>query len=225
MSRLVPLGDIVAYLARRAADYPADIFPDPPRGEHGKTIDACSARAIRTILGSCIKELESGEWIDHVREVERLEPLPSRAADRGDHFAEMQAAHTSVIVSRARCATCGGSGFAPGPVADSSSYSDLDALDAARRAAAPGPYRVWDQDPAVGCFWKEGLPVGSVCIETLNGIGALGEAIGAGTDERNARWIIAACNAVPKLVAELRKLRAVLKGGLGTTGAEAKRDG
>lgn len=57
---------VVAYLERRAADYPLDMFPDPLPGEHGFSVDACSARAIRTILRSCIKELESGEWRDHL---------------------------------------------------------------------------------------------------------------------------------------------------------------
>ena len=30
--------------------YPADVFLEPPPGEHGTTVDACSARALRAIL-------------------------------------------------------------------------------------------------------------------------------------------------------------------------------
>ena len=30
-----------------ASMYPTDIFSDPPPGEHGRTVDACSARAMR----------------------------------------------------------------------------------------------------------------------------------------------------------------------------------
>jgi NTP pyrophosphatase (non-canonical NTP hydrolase) len=33
-----------------AAHYPVSVFPPPSPGEHGKTVDACSARAIRCIL-------------------------------------------------------------------------------------------------------------------------------------------------------------------------------
>lgn len=32
-----------------AGHYPADIWIEPSRGEHGKTVDGCSARAIRSI--------------------------------------------------------------------------------------------------------------------------------------------------------------------------------
>lgn len=32
------------------AAYPERFFPEPPAGQHGRTIDACSARALRGVL-------------------------------------------------------------------------------------------------------------------------------------------------------------------------------
>lgn len=37
--------------------YPEDQFPEPPPGEHGETVDACSARAYRTCLKSVYNEI------------------------------------------------------------------------------------------------------------------------------------------------------------------------
>jgi len=31
--------------------YPLDVFPEPPPGEHGDTVDACSARMGRHVIG------------------------------------------------------------------------------------------------------------------------------------------------------------------------------
>lgn len=65
MSR-VEVSVVVEYLHARLASYPLDVFPEPPAGEHGRDVDACSARAIRFILGSCISEIESGKWREYI---------------------------------------------------------------------------------------------------------------------------------------------------------------
>ena len=39
--------------------YPADVFMEPPRGEHGQTLDACSARALRGILPNIARDIRS----------------------------------------------------------------------------------------------------------------------------------------------------------------------
>ena len=44
-----------------AKAYPTTVFLEPEEGEHGQTVDACSARAIRTVLP---------EVAEKVREVE-----------------------------------------------------------------------------------------------------------------------------------------------------------
>lgn len=36
-----------AWLTRMGLNYPQDIFEEPPKGEHGETVDTCSARALR----------------------------------------------------------------------------------------------------------------------------------------------------------------------------------
>lgn len=37
--------------------YPEGLFPEPPAGEHGGTVDACSARAYRACLKSVYNEI------------------------------------------------------------------------------------------------------------------------------------------------------------------------
>ena len=39
------------------AAYPTDIFPEPPPGEHGKTVDACSARMGRIVARGIAKAI------------------------------------------------------------------------------------------------------------------------------------------------------------------------
>ena len=50
--------DVIALLEERLGRYPVDVFPEPPPGEHGATVDACSARAIRFVLRSLIDDLK-----------------------------------------------------------------------------------------------------------------------------------------------------------------------
>ena len=37
--------------------YTTDLFPEPPKGEHGKTIDSCSARMSRVMADGVQKEI------------------------------------------------------------------------------------------------------------------------------------------------------------------------
>ena len=39
--------------------YPVDVFPTPPRGKHGKTVDSCSAAALRAMLPNLARTLQS----------------------------------------------------------------------------------------------------------------------------------------------------------------------
>jgi hypothetical protein len=48
--RVAALGDV----------YPTDIFEEPPVGEHAKTVDGCSARALRWAAKAWAKELRGG---------------------------------------------------------------------------------------------------------------------------------------------------------------------
>jgi len=43
-----------------ATRYPVDIFGDPPKGFHGATTDACSAKALRTILPNVAAAIREG---------------------------------------------------------------------------------------------------------------------------------------------------------------------
>lgn len=43
----------------RLEHYPTDIFTAPPPQQHGKTVDACSARAIRAILPSLANQIRA----------------------------------------------------------------------------------------------------------------------------------------------------------------------
>ena len=44
-------------LEEQATHYPEKIFREPPPGEHGKTVDGCSARALRTALPEIAKAI------------------------------------------------------------------------------------------------------------------------------------------------------------------------
>lgn len=44
--------------------YPKSVFPDPPAGKHGGTVDACSARAIRLALKCILAEIKNGTGKD-----------------------------------------------------------------------------------------------------------------------------------------------------------------
>lgn len=41
------------------AAYPEDIFPNLPKGKHGKTVDGCAANALRAVLPHIIKDLRA----------------------------------------------------------------------------------------------------------------------------------------------------------------------
>ena len=41
--------------------YPLSVFPEPPRGEHGSTIDTCSARMGRHVIGRLMEIIEECE--------------------------------------------------------------------------------------------------------------------------------------------------------------------
>lgn len=49
---------IIELLEKRIGMYPEDIFPDPPPGQHGDTVDTCSARAIRHVLNTLITDIK-----------------------------------------------------------------------------------------------------------------------------------------------------------------------
>jgi hypothetical protein len=42
--------ECAALIGRYLSTYPPDIFIEPPRGQHGTTVDSCSARALRGVL-------------------------------------------------------------------------------------------------------------------------------------------------------------------------------
>jgi hypothetical protein len=64
----------------------------------------------------------------------------------------------------------------------------------------PLPVRVWAQSPEVGCSWKDDLPRYSVCVETLGGISALGEAVAAFPRPEQAEEYVAIKEALPALL-------------------------
>ena len=53
--------DVLTDLRYRLHAYSPDIFIEPPAGEHGETIDACSARALRWLLSNLIEQIEGME--------------------------------------------------------------------------------------------------------------------------------------------------------------------
>ena len=54
--------ELADWLERRAGDYPEDIWTPPPPGEHGKTVDGCSAAALRLMAPKWAQWVRSGEW-------------------------------------------------------------------------------------------------------------------------------------------------------------------
>lgn len=50
--------EIVTLIRQWKASYPRRLFKDPPAGKHGKTVDTCSARAIRMVLRCILKDLK-----------------------------------------------------------------------------------------------------------------------------------------------------------------------
>lgn len=44
-----------------AKAYPPNVFLEPPPGEHGKTVDGCSARALREILPAVADKVRESE--------------------------------------------------------------------------------------------------------------------------------------------------------------------
>lgn len=50
--------------------YPKDIFIPPPPGEHGKTVDGCSAAMGRHVLGKLMEDF--AETLEALKEVEHL---------------------------------------------------------------------------------------------------------------------------------------------------------
>lgn len=42
-----------------AQNYPEDVFIEPPKGEHGKTVDACSAAALRRVLPTIANDIDA----------------------------------------------------------------------------------------------------------------------------------------------------------------------
>lgn len=53
--------EIVTLLRRWKAHYRTSLFKEPPPGKHGKTVDGCSARAIRTVLSGILKDVKGRE--------------------------------------------------------------------------------------------------------------------------------------------------------------------
>ena len=54
--------ELVEMIRTWSKAYPESVFPEPPGGEHGQTVDACSARALRqafkTLVGLLPEEDE-----------------------------------------------------------------------------------------------------------------------------------------------------------------------
>lgn len=48
-ARCDALHEAAAFIAARADDYPVSVFIPPKSGEHGKTVDGCSAAAARAL--------------------------------------------------------------------------------------------------------------------------------------------------------------------------------
>ncbi len=48
------------YIQEKLNHYPTDVFPNPEPGEHGQSVDACSARAIRQILQLLMEDFPNG---------------------------------------------------------------------------------------------------------------------------------------------------------------------
>ena len=48
---------IETIIKRWRAYYPRTLFKEPPAGKHGKTVDACSARAIREVISGILQDI------------------------------------------------------------------------------------------------------------------------------------------------------------------------
>ena len=46
--------------------YPEDVFIEPPPGQHGQTVDACSARAARHVLRGVLEDIEGMVETDRI---------------------------------------------------------------------------------------------------------------------------------------------------------------
>ncbi len=57
--------ELIETIRTWAKAYPLAVFPEPPPGEHGATVDACSARVARHVLGRLVELIngaaETGE--------------------------------------------------------------------------------------------------------------------------------------------------------------------
>ena len=57
-------------LERWSRAYPTDVFPEPPAGQHGKTVDACSASMGRHVTKKLLEDF--GDVKEALKEVEHL---------------------------------------------------------------------------------------------------------------------------------------------------------
>ena len=57
-------------LERWSRAYPTDIFPEPPAGQHGKTVDACSASMGRHVTKKLLEDF--GDVKEALKEVKHL---------------------------------------------------------------------------------------------------------------------------------------------------------
>lgn len=56
--------DVIDLVLEWQSHYPKSLFKDPPPGRHGKTVDGCSARAIRMVLRGILKDLRDRDrWV------------------------------------------------------------------------------------------------------------------------------------------------------------------
>ena len=117
--------ELVETIRTWAKAYPLSVFPEPPDGEHGETVDACSARASRHVIEVLMKLVspvcpetaeERNEWLRRgmrelscqgdrptVSELKATETIDSSLADdpaavmRGAlKLGDILAAHTEV---------------------------------------------------------------------------------------------------------------------------------
>ena len=49
------------FVRDKVKHYPISVFGDPPHGEHGATVDSCSAKTMRVMLPSLADEIEQWE--------------------------------------------------------------------------------------------------------------------------------------------------------------------
>jgi hypothetical protein len=53
--------EIIGLIRTWKGFYRTSVFKEPPAGQHGRTVDGCSARAIRTVLKEILKDLKDRE--------------------------------------------------------------------------------------------------------------------------------------------------------------------